>query len=83
MAKVTWLGEDVGDTPGPSFTNCYGMKFPKGVAVEVLDKDTMTRARKNQFFEVSGVVGRPAKGLDTKETVIDVATEQANEQDAR
>ncbi len=59
MAKVTWLGEDDGDTPGPSFTTCFDLKFPKGVAVEVTDKDTITRARKNRFFEVSGVPGRP------------------------
>ena len=61
MAKITWLGEDQGDVPGPSFTTCYERKFPKGEAVEVNDKNIINRARKNQFFEVSGVPGRPPK----------------------
>jgi hypothetical protein len=60
MAKLTWLGEDTDETPGPSFTTAFGgVKFPKGQPVEVTDKDIITRARKNQFFEVSGVPGRP------------------------
>jgi hypothetical protein len=59
MAKVTWLGEDTADTPGPSFTTCYGgIKFPKGEAVEISDPDTIKRARGNKYFEVS-TVGRP------------------------
>lgn len=61
MAKVTWLGEDTQEYAGPSFTTCFGMKFPKGVAVEVTDKDSIARARRNQFFEVTGVPGRPPK----------------------
>ncbi len=61
MAKVTWLGEDGDGVAGPSFTTCFGMKFPKGEAVEVSDKDTIRRAQRNRFFEVGGVVGRPPK----------------------
>lgn len=61
MAKLTWIGEDGPDVAGPSFTTCFGLKFPKGEAVEVTDKDFINRARKNQFFEVSGVPGRPPK----------------------
>lgn len=61
MAKITWIGEDGPDVAGPSFTTCFDLKFPKGVAVEVTDKDTIARARKNKFFEVSGVPGRPPK----------------------
>ena len=61
MAKITWLGEEDGEHPGPSFTRCFDLKFPKGEAVEVIDKDIIARARKNPFFEVSGVPGRPPK----------------------
>lgn len=66
MAKVTWLGEDAADYAGPSFTTCFGMKFPKGEPVEVTDKDTIMRARRNQFFEVSNGPGRP-KAEDVKD----------------
>lgn len=59
MAKITWLGEDDLDVAGPSFTTCFDRKFPKGEAIEVADKDIIARARKNRFFEVSGVPGRP------------------------
>ena len=59
MAKVTWLGEDEPGVAGPSFTTCFGLKFPKGEAVDVSDKDTIIRARKNQFFKVSDGPGRP------------------------
>ena len=59
MAKVTWKGEDTEDYAGPSYTTCYEMKFPKGQPVEVTDKSIIERARKNQFFEVSGIPGRP------------------------
>lgn len=54
MAKVTWLGEDElhGDGAGPSFTRAFGMKFPKGEAVEVTDGDIVARASKNLFFRV-------------------------------
>lgn len=62
MAKITWLGEDEAGVAGPSFTTCFDKKFPKGEAVEVTDKDIIARARKNPFFEVSGVPGRPPKG---------------------
>lgn len=61
MAKLTWLGEDGPDVPGPSFTFAFDRKFPKGEPVEVTDKDIIARARKNRFFEVSGVPGRPPK----------------------
>lgn len=61
MAKLTWLGEDGEDVAGPSFTTCFGMKFKKGEAVEVTDRDFIRRAQGNPFFEVSGVPGRPPK----------------------
>lgn len=61
MAKITWLGEDAEGVAGPSFTTCFDRKFPKGEPVEVTDKDVIARARKNQFFEVTGVPGRPPK----------------------
>lgn len=64
MAKITWLGEDSEGVAGPSFTTCFDLKFPKGEAVEVTDKDIIKRAQKNQFFEVTGVVGRPPKATD-------------------
>lgn len=67
MAKLTWLGEDEPGIAGPSFTTAFGgIKFPKGKAVEVTDKDTIARARKNPFFEVSGVPGRPPKAQEEK-----------------
>lgn len=59
MAKVIWLGEDEPGVAGPSFTTCFGMKFPKGEAVEVSDKDAIARARRNKFFDVSNGPGRP------------------------
>lgn len=62
MAKLTWLGEDSPEVAGPSFTVAFGgIKFPKGEPVEVTDKDFIARARKNRFFEVTGVPGRPPK----------------------
>lgn len=61
MAKITWLGEDTPDYAGPSFTKCYDLRFPKGQPVEVADKEIIKRAQKNQFFEVTGVPGRPPK----------------------
>lgn len=62
MAKVTWIGEDTEDYAGPSFTTGFGgIKFPKGQPVEVTDKDFIKRAQRNQFFEVTGVPGRPPK----------------------
>lgn len=72
MAKVTWIGEDLlhnsvtaeGRTieaAGPSFTIAFGVKFPKGEAVDVTDKSVIERAKRNIYFKVEGVVGRPAK----------------------
>ncbi len=62
MAKLTWLGEDTPDVSGPSFTTAFGgIKFPKGEPVEVADKDIIRRAQKNQYFEVTGIPGRPPK----------------------
>jgi len=53
MAKLTWLGEDTEDGPGPSFVIAYdGIKFPKGHPVEVMDKGFIAKAKGNQFFEV-------------------------------
>jgi hypothetical protein len=52
MAKVTWIGEDSEGVAGPSFTTCFGMKFPKGEAVEVTDRDMVRRAAGNPFFSV-------------------------------
>jgi hypothetical protein len=70
MAKLTWLGEDElhGDMPGPSFTTAFGgIKFPKGQSVEVMDKAIIARARNNQYFEVTGVPGRPPNALKADE----------------
>lgn len=61
MPKITWLGEDTQEYAGPSFTTAFDKKFPKGEAVEVTDKDIIARARKNKFFKVEGVPGRPPK----------------------
>lgn len=62
MAKLTWLGEDEPGIAGPSFTTAFGgIRFPKGEPVEVTDKDIIARARRNQFFEVTGLGGRPPK----------------------
>lgn len=54
MTKITWLGEDGDDVAGPSFTTCFDRRFNKGEAVDVDDKDTVERARKNPFFQVEG-----------------------------
>lgn len=67
MAKITWLGEDTSEYAGPSFTTCFGMKFPKGQAVEVTDKDSIKRAQRNPFFAVSGVPGRPPKAENVED----------------
>lgn len=72
MAKLTWLGEDelhrsvtpdgrTVESAGPSFTTAFGVKFPKGEAVDVTDKDIIARAKRNRFFKVEGVPGRPPK----------------------
>jgi hypothetical protein len=63
MAKITWLGEDVGDIAGPSFTTAFGdIKFPKGVAVEVADVAIVAKAKRNRFFKVED--GQPAELID-------------------
>lgn len=54
MTKVTWLGEDGDGVAGPSFTTCFGRKFPKGEAVELTDEDMIRRASTNPFFSVEG-----------------------------
>lgn len=72
MAKVTWLGEDhlhltvthdghTVESAGPSFTVAFGVKFPKGEAVELKDMALVKKAQKNPFFKVEGVPGRPPK----------------------
>ena len=70
MARIKWKGEDElhDGRAGPSFTTAFGgIKFPKGEDVEVLDKDIIAKARKNIQFEVSGVPGRPPKGMSPEE----------------
>lgn len=62
MAKVTWLGEDTKDIPGPSFNMWGKYKFPKGRAVEVTDEDILSQARTNQFYRV---VEQQAKATGT------------------
>lgn len=52
MAKVTWLGEDGPEGPGPSYTTAFLRKFPKGEAVELSDPDMIRRAKTNPFFSV-------------------------------
>jgi hypothetical protein len=53
MVKVTWLGEDTEEMPGPSYNVWNGIKFPKGTAVEVTDAYMIGKARTNQFFKVT------------------------------
>jgi hypothetical protein len=53
MAKITWLGEDTDDVPGPSYNIWNEIRFPKGQAVEVSDAYMIAKARKNQFFQVA------------------------------
>lgn len=52
MARVLWLGEDGEGVAGPSFTTCFGKKFPKGEPVELTDADMIRRAAGNPFFRV-------------------------------
>ena len=55
MAKITWLGEDEPECPGPSFAIAYnGIKFPKGIPAEVSDNSMIEGARQNKFFKVEG-----------------------------
>lgn len=70
MTKVTWLGEDEGDVPGPSFTTAYGgIKFPKGVPVEVTNADAVRRAERNPYFEVEAEApaDEPPEGDDDQQ----------------
>jgi hypothetical protein len=58
MAKLTWLGEDEPGIAGPSFTTAFDrIKFPKGEAVEVTDKDIIARARKNRSLRCPAFPG--------------------------
>jgi hypothetical protein len=55
MAKLTWLGEDEyhNGAPGPSFCVIFdGIKFPKGIPVEVTNKGFIAKAKGSRFFEV-------------------------------
>jgi hypothetical protein len=79
MAKVTWLGEDElhGGGAGPSFTTAFGIKFPKGEAVEVADKDTIRRAEGNRFFHVAKAVKpEPQEELPAVPDAIEAAPDQ-------
>jgi len=63
MAKITWKGEDeLHNGAGPSFAIAYdGIKFPKGVPVEVTDKAFIKKAQGNQYFEVEDDEDIPEK----------------------
>lgn len=52
MTKITWLGEDGPGVAGPSFTTCFGRKFPKGEAIEMADPEAIKRAKGNPYFSV-------------------------------
>jgi hypothetical protein len=56
MAKITWKGEDElhDGAAGPSFVTWGGIKFQKGVPVEVSNNYMIEGARANQYFEVEG-----------------------------
>lgn len=62
MRTVTWKGEDEdhrtqdGSGAGPSFTTCWGKKFPKDVAVTVDDETILRKAGANRYFSVSDTV---------------------------
>lgn len=79
MASVTWIGEDQGDVPGPSFTTCYGRKFHKGQPVEITDEDTLKRARGNPFFDVDGEHASPPRDDTDDEPVLAPEFIKANE----
>jgi hypothetical protein len=51
--QVTWLGEDTDEHPGPSYNTWGGIKFPKGVPVDVSDPHMIAKAKANQFFKVT------------------------------
>jgi hypothetical protein len=55
MTKVIWLGEDTDTHAGPSFNIWNGVKFPKGVAVEVTDPymlGKLSRLGENRIYKV-------------------------------
>jgi hypothetical protein len=51
--KVTWLGEDTDSEAGPSFCDWNGVRFHKGVPVEITGEKAIEKARGNRFFSVS------------------------------
>ena len=53
MAKVTWLGEDTEEIPGPSYNMWNGVKFKKDHPVEVTDAHMLMKARVNRFYKVT------------------------------
>lgn len=63
MTQVTWLGEDADheNENGPKFNTWNGIKFMKGVPVE-LDADEhkqmIEKMKQNRFYQVRGP-GRP------------------------
>lgn len=78
MARVVWIGEDdlhstvtsegvTVEGAGPSFTNCFGIKFPKGEPIEVKNMAIIAKAKINKFFKVEGAPGRPPKAEDGNE----------------
>ena len=80
MAKVTWLGEDTDEVPGPSFTIWKDTKFPKGVPVEIISDEALQRARRSKFFKVED--GEPPKrgpGRPPKPKTDEAVTDGANE----
>jgi hypothetical protein len=67
MAKITWLGEDAPGVAGPSFTTCYGLKFPKGEEVEVNDKKTRAEIQfKTLAILVGGDIGQAPSAEDAE-----------------
>lgn len=55
MTKVIWLGEDTETVAGPSFNVWNGVKFPKGVEVEVTDPYMLGKLKgmgDNRFYKV-------------------------------
>jgi hypothetical protein len=53
MVKITWLGEDSDEAPGPSYNTWNEIRFAKGQAVEVSDPHMIAKARQNQFYKVT------------------------------
>src|SRR5262245_45466095 len=51
--KVTWLGEDTDTEAGPSYCDWNGVRFHKGVPVEITGEKAIEKARGNRFFSVS------------------------------